>query len=106
MGEVKQAGFEYWSLLSHLGRSDPDFRQLSLAAVQDRLVDGRAGIEVPAGVWLREPLREMTVFADQYDFAISLLLLDDDAWPAWQDEEVEPDVAENRFAASLGRSQR
>ena len=36
----------------------------------------------------------MTVFADQYDFAISLLLLSDDASPAWQGEEVEPDVVD------------
>ena len=55
---------------------------LSLAARQDRIVDGRVGIEVAAGVRLREPVREMTVFADQYDFALSLLLLGDDARPA------------------------
>ncbi len=78
---------------------------LSLAARQDRIIDGRAGVEIPAGVWLREPLREMTVFADQYEFAISLLLLDDDAWPAWQEEEVETDVVD-RFAAPLGQSQK
>jgi len=54
-------------------------------------VDGRTGIEVPAGVWLREPAREMTIFADQYDFAVSLLLLADDP-PAWDDENPEPDV--------------
>jgi IrrE N-terminal-like domain len=70
----------------------------SLAARQDRLIDGRVGIEIPAGVWLREPVREMTVFADQYDFAISLLLLGDDTSPAWQGEEVEPDVVD-RFNA-------
>lgn len=78
---------------------------LSLAAQQDRIVDGRTGVEMPAGVWFREPLREMTVFADQYDFAISLLFLDDDTWPVWQDEEVETDVVD-RVAASLGWSQR
>jgi hypothetical protein len=66
----------------------------SLAARQDRLIDGRVGIEIPAGVWLREPVHEMTVFADQYDFAISLLLLGDDTAPAWQGEEVEPDVVD------------
>lgn len=70
----------------------------SLAARQDRLVDGRAGVDVAEGVWLREPVREMTVFADQYDFAISLLLLQDDAWPAWHGEETETDVFD-RFHA-------
>ena len=43
------------------------------------MVDGRAGIDLPAGVWLREDVREMTIFADQYDFAISLLMLSNDA---------------------------
>jgi hypothetical protein len=41
------------------------------------LVDGRAGIDVPAGVWFPEDVHEMTVFAEQYDFAITLLLLED-----------------------------
>ena len=49
----------------------------SLAARQDLLVNGRTGLDHDAGVWLREPAREMTIFAEQYDFAISLLLLDD-----------------------------
>ena len=51
----------------------------SLVARQDRLIDGRAGLDLPAGTWLREPVREMTIFADQYDFALSLLMLSDDA---------------------------
>ena len=51
----------------------------SLVARQDRLIDGRAGLDLPAGTWLREPMREMTIFADQYDFALSLLMLSDDA---------------------------
>jgi hypothetical protein len=69
----------------------------SLAGRADRLVDGRTGIGLPAGVWLREDVREMTIFADQYDFAISLLMLSNDA-PAWQGEEPVEDVYD-RFAA-------
>jgi hypothetical protein len=34
--------------------------------------DGRASVELPAGVWFFEPVREMTIFAEQYDFAITL----------------------------------
>jgi hypothetical protein len=49
----------------------------SLASCQDMVVDGRAGVELPAGVWFSEPLREMTIFAEQYDFAVTLLLLED-----------------------------
>jgi hypothetical protein len=47
---------------------------------------------------LREDVREMTIFADQYDFAISLLLLADDVRPTWHDEESEEDVYD-RFTA-------
>jgi len=72
----------------------------SLAARQDMTVDGRTGIELPAGVWFNEDLREMTVFADQYDFAISLLLLGNDAMPRWQaDAPAEPDTYD-RFTAT------
>jgi Zn-dependent peptidase ImmA (M78 family) len=62
----------------------------SLAARQDLLVDSRTGLDHDAGVWLREPAREMTIFAEQYDFAISLLLLDD-ARP-FAPFEAEPEV--------------
>jgi hypothetical protein len=48
----------------------------SLASRQDMVVDGRAGVELPAGVWFSEPVREMTIFAEQYDFAVTLLLLE------------------------------
>jgi hypothetical protein len=48
----------------------------SLASRQDMIVDGRAGVELPAGVWFSEPVREMTIFAEQYDFAVTLLLLE------------------------------
>lgn len=59
---------------------------------QDLLVDGRAAIDHDRGVWLREPVREMTVFAEQYDFAISLLLLDDARPFTAFDSEAEPDT--------------
>ncbi|HQT84995.1 ImmA/IrrE family metallo-endopeptidase [Acidiphilium rubrum] len=49
----------------------------SLPVNKDLLVDGRASIDHDAGVWFREPVREMTVFAEHYDFAISLLFLED-----------------------------
>jgi hypothetical protein len=73
----------------------------SLAGRADRLIDGRTGVDLPAGVWLREEVREMTIFADQYDFAISLLMLSNDA-PAWQDEEPIEDVYD-RFAGAAAR---
>ena len=51
----------------------------SLPVRHDLLRDGRASIDHGAGVWFREPVREMTVVAEQYDFSISLLLLEDAA---------------------------
>ncbi|MGE3990130.1 MAG: hypothetical protein AB7F49_19610, partial [Pseudorhodoplanes sp.] len=71
----------------------------SLAARQDRLVDGRLGVELPAGVWFNEEVREMTVFADQYDFAVTLLMLGDNYEPRWQEEPVDEDTYD-RFLAS------
>jgi hypothetical protein len=63
----------------------------SLAATQDMLVDGRVGIKHGGGVWFREPVHEMTVFAEQYDFVISLLMLENDGG-AWQAEEAQEDT--------------
>ena len=49
----------------------------SLAATRDRLTDGRTGVLHGPGVWFREEVREMTIFSEQYDFTITLLLLGD-----------------------------
>jgi hypothetical protein len=48
----------------------------SVAARQDLLADSRGGVMHPAGVWFPEEAREMTIFAEQYDFTISLLQLE------------------------------
>lgn len=64
----------------------------SLAVKQDLLIDARAGINHGAGVWLREPAREMTVFAEQYDFVISLLLLEDVSSSSQVEAEPERDT--------------
>lgn len=71
----------------------------SLAARQDRLVDGRVGIDLPAGIWFNEEVREMTVFADQYDFAVTLLMLSDNYEPRWQEDPAEEDTYD-RFVGS------
>jgi hypothetical protein len=43
--------------------------------------ESRATKNHGAGVWFPEPLTEMTVLSEQYDFAISLLLLSNDPPP-------------------------
>src|SRR5712664_1607154 len=52
----------------------------SLAA-QRSTGESRATKDHGAGVWFPEPLTEMTVLSEQYDFAISLLLLSNDPPP-------------------------
>lgn len=77
--------------------------QISLPANPNLLVDGRASIDHAAGAWFREPAREMTVFAEQYDFAISLLLLDDAAPSISFEEEPEPDTYDRMAPADRRR---
>jgi hypothetical protein len=56
----------------------------SLAA-QRSTGESRATKDHGAGVWFPEPLTEMTVLSEQYDFAISLLLLSNDPPPLRSD---------------------
>jgi hypothetical protein len=107
---VSRGGFMLWSRSSKPAlRTGAFFRTsgapveippASLAGRQDLLVDGRTGIDLPAGVWLREDVREMTIFADQYDFVVTLLLLAQDAAAIWHGEEVEEDVYDRVAAHS------
>lgn len=58
----------------------------------DLQIDGRFGVDHEAGVWFREPAREMTIFAEQYDFSISLLMLDDAPAFSSVERQLEPDT--------------
>lgn len=49
----------------------------------------RTGADLPSGVWLQEPCREMTIFSENYDFTISLLQLQDDGGRQYSDGENE-----------------
>jgi hypothetical protein len=62
------------------------------------LVAGRGSIDHARGVWLREQVREMTIYAEHYDFSLSLLLLEDGAPAYFEDAEAEPDTYD-RFAS-------
>lgn len=64
----------------------------SIPIKRELLIDSRASIEHGAGVWFKEPVREMTVFAEQYDFVISLLLLEDSIPMASGESDEEADV--------------
>jgi hypothetical protein len=65
----------------------------SLAATHDQLIDGRTGVLHGPGVWFGEEVREMTIFSEQYDFTITLLLLEDRDRYA----QLEPDSDEDTY---------
>ena len=75
----------------------------SLAVQQGQLVGGRGTLDHGAGVWFNEPVQEMAVLAEQYDFAISLLLLADDAPSSFSYEAVEHDTYERMAPAARRR---
>lgn len=101
---VSRDGFVLWARSSTAAlKSGAFFRTsagpieipyMSLPVKQDVLFDGRASIDHGEGVWFSEPVREMTVFAEQFDFAISLLLLGDAAPFRSFEEEPEADSYE------------
>ena len=74
----------------------------ALASRPELLVDGRASLDHARGVWLREPVRETTIFAERYDFALSLLLLEDGLPAFFEEAEPEFDIY-NRMMPSERR---
>jgi hypothetical protein len=85
---VSRDGFILWARSSDAALKSGAFFRTSAGPIEipaaslpfrkDLLVNSRATIDHRTGVWLREPVQEMTVLAEQYDFAVSLLLLEDD----------------------------
>jgi hypothetical protein len=83
---VSRDGFILWSRASEPAKRTGAFFRTSgppiaipadsLAGRQDMIVHGRSGVELAAGIWFAEPVREMTILAEQYDFAVTLLLLE------------------------------
>ncbi|RWE14295.1 MAG: ImmA/IrrE family metallo-endopeptidase [Mesorhizobium sp.] len=76
------------------GRSPIEVPATSLAANPGRLAGGQAEMDHAAGVWLRQPVCEMALHAEQYDFVLSLLILDD-APPRFVPED--PDELEDTY---------
>lgn len=95
---ISTDGFILWSRASDAAlKSGAFFRtsqgpievpSTSLVARRDLLADGNIGIDMAPGTWLREEVREMTVFAEQYNFVITLLLLSNEArYDQWEPED-------------------
>ena len=84
---VSRDGFILWSRSSDAAHRTGAYFKTSIGPIEipsaslpnrtSLLVDGKAAIDHDKGIWFNEPVREMTLFAEQYDFAISLLLLED-----------------------------
>ena len=98
---VSRDGYILWSRASQAALTTGAFFRTSgspiaipansFAGRQDMMVDGRAGVDLPPGVWFPEPVREMTIFAEQYDFAVTLLLLENEYRYRQLGEEPEED---------------
>jgi hypothetical protein len=105
---VSTDGFILWSRASDAAHKTGAFFRASqgpievpatsLVARRDGLIDGNVGINMAPGTWLREEVREMTVFAEQYNFVITLLLLSNEARYDQLEAEGEPDTYE-RFVS-------
>nr|ART37973.1 F41 [uncultured bacterium] len=70
------------------------------------LIDERSGIRHGPGVWFPEEVLEMTIYAEQYDFFISLLLLEDQDRFMQLDAETEPDAFEHFSALQASDDRR
>ena len=59
----------------------------SLAAQQDLLLGGSGSVKHDGGVWFAEPVHEMSLYAEQDEFGLSLLLLEDEVdWRTFGNE--------------------
>lgn len=79
------------------GRPPIEVPASSLAANQDKLAAGQTEMHHSAGVWLKEPTWEMALHAEQYDFVLSLLILDDEPPRSVIDEPDEIEDTYDRF---------
>jgi len=107
---VSRDGFILWARSSDLAWKSGAYFKTSQGPVEipasslplnpQRMIDGRGAIDHPSGAWLQEPVHEMTIFAENYDFSISLLLLEDSKRPVFEDAEPEEDTYD-RFMSTL-----
>lgn len=75
----------------------------SLAAQPELLRDGPLSVDHPADIWFSEPVREVSLFAEQYDFCLSLLLLEDAVFSRAYDGDRELDAYERMMPRIRGR---
>lgn len=110
---VSRDGFILWARSSESALRTGAFFRTSAGPIEipaaalplrpELLIDGRASIDHGHGVWLREPVSETTVFAEQYDFSLSLLLLEDARYVSHDDGEPESDTYDRFVPAERRR---
>ena len=79
---------------------------VSLPMQPDHLEGNKGTVTHDAGIWFQEPCEEIALLSDQYDFAISLLHLDDAATRCDLAEEEEEDVYDHMMRRMFGSSWR
>ena len=100
---VSRDGFILWSRSSEpafktgaffktVGRKPIPVPNKSLAAQREVAEKNNRVLEIDTGIWLNEPCEEMVLFADQYNFTISLLHLDEATSGFESNEKKEPDA--------------
>lgn len=99
---VSRDGFILWARSSEPAWRTGAFFKTSAGPIEipaaalpshpELLIGGQGSIDHQSGVWLREPTHEITVFAEYYDFSLSLLLLDDVRSAFFEEAEPEPDL--------------
>jgi len=61
----------------------------ALASKQNISADDRGGVRHPPGIWFPEDCTEISIISEQYDFAISLINLENGSGAYFRDEENE-----------------
>ena len=75
----------------------------SLAAQQDLLLGGSGSMKHEGGVWFAKPVHEMSLYAEQYEFGLSVLLLEDDVEWRRPDSKSEDDTYDRFVPPELRR---
>ena len=96
--------FKTGAFFKTVGRSPIPVPSKSLAAQREVAEKNNRVLEIDTGIWLKEPCEEMVLFADQYNFTISLLHLDEATSDFESNEKNEPDAYDKIAYRTLGLS--
>ena len=112
---VSRDGFILWAWSSKSAhRTNAFFRTankppieippLSLTAQRHKVAGNRGAADLDAGVWFNEPCQEVVLFADQYDFTISLVHLGSHSGRFEMSDESDEDTSDRMISRTPGSS--